>query len=401
MQFIIDSALFLVCLITSVTVIGQNEKLISVYSKSNYFEGEFASTLKSKYRYDSRGNLIEEIKYSTYVDSTSFEVIKRKELEYTRSGLIKEERYFTSYSSPERLEGEIDYFYINDTLIRKDEIYYDREEVPISEKFSYYNAETGKLDSTITIRFPHLQFGRKEVFHYTDLRTEISIYLLYEDEWWLYNVEVKLYNQNNQLESYSFKYDDWSAELLYEYEYDLNGRIETFKFKRGIPGTNQYELSYQSDCENMYGNEDEIIETDCYYNQLLNGSVIGSFNINTQFDYYCDGPLRKKTVYEGRKFDSEEIYNYSESYECPPNHELNLKVYPNPVSSLLFLESELLGYSNAIYGVYDITGKEVIDIDFNLRESLIEIDVSYIPLGIYVVKLFDGQEIKAIQFMKK
>jgi len=400
MNYVFIGVLTFASIFSSILVNGQNEQLTSKYSRSNYFNGKFASSIKTVYEYGPLGNLIEEIQYSTHVDSVSFSKVKRKEYQYSNSGNLKMVSGFTYFGLDEKLESEIEYFYQNDSLYRKYEIIYDPQEIPYRKFSSFYNILSGKLDSTITVNLPPYQYGRKEIFNYDDFRTDIEIYLLFEDNWQLYNVEVKLFNENNQLKSYSFKYDDWSADLLYEYEYDLFGNNIGFKFKRGIYGTNQFDVVYQSDCEIEYNINNDIIESDCYSNQLSNGSVIDSKNINTKFIYYCDGPLYKKEIFKGQEFSGEEVYNYNTRFDCLIDKDLDVKLYPNPATNLLFLESESLGYEYIDYGIYDITGKELLNLDFNLRESIIDVDVSILPTGIYVFRIYDKQNVESIKFIK-
>jgi len=259
MNYVFIGVLTFASIFSSILVNGQNEQLTSKYSRSNYFNGKFASSIKTVYEYGPLGNLIEEIQYSTHVDSVSFSKVKRKEYQYSNSGNLKMVSGFTYFGLDEKLESEIEYFYQNDSLYRKYEIIYDPQEIPYRKFSSFYNILSGKLDSTITVNLPPYQYGRKEIFNYDDFRTDIEIYLLFEDNWQLYNVEVKLFNENNQLKSYSFKYDDWSADLLYEYEYDLFGNNIGFKFKRGIYGTNQFDVVYQSDCEIEYNIRNSFI----------------------------------------------------------------------------------------------------------------------------------------------
>jgi len=94
------------------------------------------------------------------------------------------------------------------------------------------------------------------------------------------------------------------------------------------------------------------------------------------------------------------VYNYNTRFDCLIDKDLDVKLYPNPATNLLFLESESLGYEYIDYGIYDITGKELLNLDFNLRESIIDVDVSILPTGIYVFRIYDKQNVESIKFIK-
>lgn len=90
------------------------------------------------------------------------------------------------------------------------------------------------------------------------------------------------------------------------------------------------------------------------------------------------------------------------SHECTTDinaieSESSVKVYPNPVSDLLYIESENI--INDIR-VYDISGKEVINksVDFSSNTS---IDVSNLIGGTYILKVYTDNGVGKYSFIKK
>ena len=81
--------------------------------------------------------------------------------------------------------------------------------------------------------------------------------------------------------------------------------------------------------------------------------------------------------------------------DVPENDELNMAVFPNPVSNTLFISSENIQIEKI--SVYSISGKQVLD-DSNFENSL---DVSSLSEGIYFLEI-SSPEGKSIQkFIKQ
>ncbi len=76
----------------------------------------------------------------------------------------------------------------------------------------------------------------------------------------------------------------------------------------------------------------------------------------------------------------------------------NIKIYPNPASSLLYVSTQ--GNQNISYTIYSVIGNQVANGDLSLAIS--EIDISRISKGIYILSLADNstQTAKKITFVK-
>jgi len=67
--------------------------------------------------------------------------------------------------------------------------------------------------------------------------------------------------------------------------------------------------------------------------------------------------------------------------------EENLVIYPNPAKDMITISSSI-ALNNAVYTIYDITGKQVLNANLNSNT----INVSKLSTGIYVLKItVDGK----------
>ncbi len=69
-----------------------------------------------------------------------------------------------------------------------------------------------------------------------------------------------------------------------------------------------------------------------------------------------------------------------------------LRIYPNPVHDVLFIENNR--FSNLIFVMYDLTGKQVLN--GNLSNTYNEIQISLLDKGIYFIKLTDADSQSSI-----
>ena len=79
--------------------------------------------------------------------------------------------------------------------------------------------------------------------------------------------------------------------------------------------------------------------------------------------------------------------------------DLNIQVFPNPVSTYLILQFDPIKYDNLTYRLYDLQGKSL-DIK-KVSDSPTTVDMKgYIPSS-YILKIYDGQnEIKSFKIIK-
>jgi hypothetical protein len=78
-----------------------------------------------------------------------------------------------------------------------------------------------------------------------------------------------------------------------------------------------------------------------------------------------------------------------------------LRLYPNPVSGELIVNSYSLTGKNAEVRIYDLFGREVFQSAINNPQSAIKINVSRFSQGIYFVQLQSGEKIARAKFVKE
>jgi hypothetical protein len=81
----------------------------------------------------------------------------------------------------------------------------------------------------------------------------------------------------------------------------------------------------------------------------------------------------------------------------------DITIYPNPVSSLLNVYVKAGQNPKLRIRMFDVTGKFIRPITFYLNSNHIAFDVSYLPSGIYIMKITDpvGPTIETFRIVKK
>ena len=71
--------------------------------------------------------------------------------------------------------------------------------------------------------------------------------------------------------------------------------------------------------------------------------------------------------------------------------ELNFKVFPNPASSVIRIQSSVLSLQSSILEIYDLHGRKLIEKLISPGLEGIDIDVSRLENGIYFCQLLSKQ----------
>jgi len=80
-----------------------------------------------------------------------------------------------------------------------------------------------------------------------------------------------------------------------------------------------------------------------------------------------------------------------------------MTINPNPVKDRFQLKYGFKTFASHRLSIYDSTGKLIYNdeiIPSLFKESVIELDVSFLPQGIYVVRIDDGMDRLSTQFVK-
>lgn len=78
-----------------------------------------------------------------------------------------------------------------------------------------------------------------------------------------------------------------------------------------------------------------------------------------------------------------------------------LKIYPNPVSSILNINGNLQELDGAEAKIYDINGKNIKDFTLNFSTNNVTVDVSSLQSGVYILSLSKNGSKKSYKFIKK
>jgi hypothetical protein len=71
-----------------------------------------------------------------------------------------------------------------------------------------------------------------------------------------------------------------------------------------------------------------------------------------------------------------------------------IRIYPNPVTDLLYVELGETGYGNASAVIYGIRGRKLIDIDnVNFTDGFFRFNVNELPAGLYMIRLLYEDEV--------
>ena len=97
----------------------------------------------------------------------------------------------------------------------------------------------------------------------------------------------------------------------------------------------------------------------------------------------------KKLVITGN--DTNQAVYYNASLSVQNIQELQVSIYPNPVSDVLYFDSEI---EKVIF--YDISGRKVLE-----QNQVIAIDVSHLEKGTYILKIVAEQFIQTKKIIIK
>ena len=94
-----------------------------------------------------------------------------------------------------------------------------------------------------------------------------------------------------------------------------------------------------------------------------------------------------------REFGTLPIFNdIVTAFDDKVYNEKNLRVYPNPTSSMIMVESEALATSAGAVRVMDMSGREIMRRNLMAGQQRVQLDVSKLPAGNYVVQLEAGKK---------
>ena len=153
-------------------------------------------------------------------------------------------------------------------------------------------------------------------------------------------------------------------------------------------------------------------------------TIAGPFSTNTRFRFRCDASSNTDWVYiddvtisgctnlESSIFDQDALASTTNSLAegventvtaTVTNQELQLSVFPNPVSEKLTVNYQLPTAGNATLAIFDLTGKLVLQQPIEAVENMdnqLIINVQSLNEGYYYLRIIGEKEHKAVKFLK-
>lgn len=71
------------------------------------------------------------------------------------------------------------------------------------------------------------------------------------------------------------------------------------------------------------------------------------------------------------------------------DNEIYFKIYPNPSKNILYIESNVLKNNGTIFKLFDLQGRQIIEIPVN--QNIVSTDISKLQNGIYIYKIIDNK----------
>lgn len=188
----------------------------------------------------------------------------------------------------------------------------------------------------------------------------------------------------------------WSGRKR-NYVYDQYGNVDTEWLYISDFANPDWYLANKIVYQNEYDDQFRITNSKGEVN-VPDGSGGWTINENTttikNYEYECEDLLAQETsapeqigIGTGFRF----IYHYKGEDDCfdIENTTLEISVNPNPTFGNLTINSPVFQSGNTMISVYDISGKLLLGKTEISRMEKIELDLSHLPNGMYVVQLMN------------
>jgi hypothetical protein len=107
---------------------------------------------------------------------------------------------------------------------------------------------------------------------------------------------------------------------------------------------------------------------------------------NNEYTNKCEIPPRKDKGRSGDRGENNSDYNKTVN-EQTNNLEKNIKVYPNPANSELFVEYNLEKEQKGIFEIFDLLGNRIVQQNLTNNNNLIKISLNDFNSGFYFYKI--------------
>ena len=157
---------------------------------------------------------------------------------------------------------------------------------------------------------------------------------------------------------------------------------------------NDWDVSKVTDMTYMFDNSD--LSTDNYDNVLKSwsqqdvqsGVSLGALGVN-----YCNGADARQILIDTYGWTITDAGSDCSTAGVDDLNQLDVLIYPNPATDKLYINGIK---TMATISVFDLLGKEIFSV-----KTIKEVDVDFLPKGVYLIKIRENQNQATIRFMKK
>lgn len=357
--------------------------------------GQWVNGWKPEYIYDTNGNLTQQNGYGWY-ESQWVHYSKTEYTSDTNGNLTQEIEY--SWNGSEFVNDlKTEYTYDTNGILTQEIYYYwNVSEWSSHSKTEYITYDTnGNLTQYIDYSWDGSQWVNYSKTEYTyntnGNLTQYNGYYWDISQWVINSKTEYTYDTNGNLTQEIDYYWDgvqWYIDWKTDYTYDTNGNLTQYINVRwnGVEWSNDWKTEFTYN--NSYSFLDLILpffysntEVKIFFNHMLtNGKgyvwdvILNDWKINNNFDFY---------------YSEKDILSISEITEE------QLKIYPNPVSNILTIQSEIIPIDRVV--IYSILGKKIkeIGIDFN------NIHTEDLSKGLYLISIYTEKGTTVKKLIKK
>lgn len=361
----------------------------------NETSGQWFNGWKPEYIYDNNGNLTQQNGYGWYEDQW----VHYSKIEYnydTNLNLTQEIEY--SWNGSQFVDDlKTEYTYdLNGNQIQYIDYWWDGSQWVNDSKTEYNTFDTnGNLTQEIDYYWDISQWVNNLKTEYTyDINGNLTQYIDYywEISYWvqIQKTEYTYDTNGNLTQEIDYYWDgvQWFIDWKTDYTYDTNGNLTQYinVYWNGVEWSNDWKIEFTYN--NLYSFTDLILPffysntgVKMFFNHMLtNGKgyvwdvILNDWKINDNFDFY---------------YSEKDILSISEITEE------QLKIFPNPVSNILTIKSEIIPIDKVI--IYSILGKKIkeIRIDFN------NIHTEDLSKGLYLISIYTEKGTTVKKLIKK
>ncbi len=207
------------------------------------------------------------------------------------------------------------------------------------------------------------------------------------------------YRTNDPTLAPSLRHEVWEK---YDEEYNYNA-FSRFITSEGVEYKTSRNYFYE------YDTEGKLSKALLVYQEYENEVMTRLDSLERNYYYRCDDVLEREESHwlqnssvfgNSAPFKVDFIYTQKANCETPDNLEDEMLLFPNPTSNYLILEHPLLSIQGTNLEVLDATGKRMFKYN-NFISRTHQFDVSFLPKGIYFIRLQNADQSVKSKFIKQ